>query len=78
MRRIFLAVGVIVAVLGVAPASAHDPCCLGGYFLRPFTDARDWRGLPSFYYRAVHRRPTYRYVVFARPCRACRHRHYHY
>ncbi len=78
MRKFFLAAGLIVAMLGGAAASAqaHEPCsnCLGGYFLRPFTDARDWRGLPTFYYRAVHRRPTYRYVVL-RPCRACRHRY---
>ena len=72
MRKFSLAAGVIVAMLGAAPASAQEPC-LGGYFERPFTDARDWRGLPSMYYRAVHRWPTYR-VVFARPCRACRHR----
>ncbi len=76
MRRLSLALAAIVAVLGAAPASAHEPCCLGGYFLRPFTDARDWRGLPTFYYRAVHRRPTYRYVVFDRPCPGCRYRRY--
>ena len=75
MRRLSLTVAAIVALLGAAPVSAHEPCnCLGGYFARPFTDARDWRGLPSFYYRAVHRRPTYRYVVFGRPCPDCRYR----
>jgi len=75
MRRISLAVAVMIAVLGGAAASAHEPCsnCLGGYFERPFTDARYWRR-PTFYYRAVHRRQLFYYVVL-RPCRACGHRY---
>ena len=66
MRRLFLtavAVGMSLAVLGGTPASAADRCGECGYFERPFTSARHWRGLPKFYYRAIHRRPTYYYVV---------------
>jgi hypothetical protein len=69
-----LSAGMMAAVLGAAPAWAHEPCnCLGGYFERPFTSDRAWRRAPTHYYRLVHHRPTYRYVVLARPCRDCRH-----
>ena len=72
MRWHSLAIGVILAVLGAAPAVAHEPCsnCLGGFFERPFTSYREWRGWPAFYYRGTYRHPSYRYVVL-RPCRPC-------
>lgn len=65
MRALFLAavaIGASLLALG-GPASAADRCGECGYFERPFTSARHWRGLPKFYYRAIHRRPTYYYVV---------------
>lgn len=73
MRTLILAAGMLAAVLAAQPALAHEPCCLGGYFERPFTHDRVWRRAPTHYYRLIHHRPTYRYVVLARPCRDCRH-----
>jgi hypothetical protein len=81
MRRLSLvALAAVALILPLSsPASAGDSCdCgprLGGYFKRPFTDARAWRGLPTMYYRAYHRRPHYHLVYVDRHRRVHHHHH---